>query len=93
MRSRFVFWLLVVVPPVGVYFLLTIGRQYDDFLGGRLLQVLGGFIGLGWTTLAFLALAQGMTRLFRSSRSSDEQEQVQDLVSTEPGRPPRRRAA
>ncbi|MCC6908670.1 MAG: hypothetical protein IT430_12060 [Phycisphaerales bacterium] len=94
MKFRVVFWLIVVLTPVAVYFMLTVGRQYDDYLAGRLLQVLGGFVGLGWTTWAFLEVAQGLTRLFRANRSDlGEPVESAELESTEPGRPPRRRAA
>ncbi|GEM_PF-5053545 len=95
MKFRPVFWSGVVFTPIIAGLALTYGHQFDDHLGGRLLQVAGGFIGLGWTTWMFLEVGQAVTWLFHLGQS-DEQSAA-DEASTQPSpkpvRPPVRRAA
>ncbi|MCC6906863.1 MAG: hypothetical protein IT430_02890 [Phycisphaerales bacterium] len=56
---KFVF---VVGSPVLTYGLLTAGAAGKDHLGGRLLQISGGFLALLWLTGTFLLLGTFMTR-------------------------------
>ncbi len=95
MKFRPVFWSGVVLTPVLAGLALTYGRQFDDYLAGRLLQVAGGFIGLGWSTWMFLEVGQGVTRLFRLGQTDEQPvaDETRIPPSPKPARPPLRRAA
>ncbi len=53
--------LFVVGPPVVAYGLLSAGAAGREHLGGRLLQIAGGFLVLFWMTGSFLLLGTFMS--------------------------------
>lgn len=61
--KRFILkFLFVVGTPPATYALLAVGAAAKEHLGGRLLQITGGFLALVWLTGSFLLLGSFMTR-------------------------------
>jgi len=95
MKFRPVYWSFVVGTPFVVWGAFALGRRFDANMGGLLLQVFGGFVGLGWMTWMFLELGQALTRLLGASSSGQETE-AEELPAPprpKPAPSPIRRAA
>ncbi len=90
MKHRVVFWLLVTLTPVLAGALLALGSQWNEALGGRLLQVLGAFLALAWVTAMFLIMGVAVTRVFGLGGADESTEQKGESTTLPP---PRRKAA
>lgn len=99
MKVRPAFASFVFLTPCIVAGLMIVGSRHDESLGGRLLQIAGGFIGLAWSTWMFLEFGLFVTRVLGAgapNESSEAAESVSDhdLTPVRPTqRPTRRRAA
>jgi len=98
MKPRIGMWLFVLFTPIIAAVSLVIGAGARESIGGRLLQVLGGTLGLVWTTALFLILGATVTRLFNlRGRGTDETSRLESETPQPPrpsaNHPNRRRAA
>lgn len=90
MKHRVVLWSFVAATPLLAAALLALGAQWNDSLGGRLLQVVGACLGLVWVTGMFLIAGVTVTRVLGLGVADDSAEHPSDAGAAPP---PRRRAA
>lgn len=90
MKHRAAFWLFTAATPFLAAALLALGSQWNESLGGRLIQVVGACLALVWVTAMFLIVGVTVTRVLGLSDTLGSAEEKADAGSMPP---PRRRAA